>query len=141
MARHPSKAPQSAEAARLRRRELWQRDRAQSEAMRSAWPLVEQLRIELSFHDATTVIMPSAQSHVMNPPSRAFFRFPCPYADCDGEYDLGGAVTSTLGGHRATGGSQLRCEGVRPRNRLSGDRCGLELEFRLLAQYADATVT
>jgi hypothetical protein len=141
MARHPSKAPQSAEAARLRRRELWQRDRAQSEPMRSAWPQVEQLRVELSFRDATTVIMPSAQSHVLNPPSRAFFRFPCPYADCDGEYDLAGVVTSTLGAHRAQAASQLRCEGVRPRNRLSGDRCGLALEFRLLAQYADATVT
>ena len=140
MARHPSKAPQSAEAARLRRREVWQRDRAQSEPMRSAWPQVEQLRIELAFHDATTVIAPSAQSHVMNPPSRAFFRFPCPYADCDGEYDLGAAVGSTLGAHRVHSGSQLRCEGVRPRIRLLGDRCGLELEFRLLAQYADATV-
>lgn len=140
MARHPSKAPQSAEAARLRRREVWQRDRAQSETMRGAWPRVEQLRVELSFRDATTVIAPSAQSHVLNPPSRAFFRFPCPYADCDGEYDLGAMVHSTLGAHRALAGSQLRCEGVRPRNRLSGDRCGLELEFRLLAQYATATV-
>jgi len=140
MARHPAKAPQSAEAARLRRREIWQRDRTQSEPMRSAWPQVEQLRVELSFHDSTTVIAPSAQSHVLNPPSRAFFRFPCPYADCDGEFDLGGLVTSTLGAQRAHSGSQLHCEGVRPRNRLLGDRCGLDLEFRLLVQYAGATV-
>lgn len=141
MARHPGKAPQTAEAARLRRREQWQRERAQSEPMRTAWPQVEQLRFDMQFHDTTTVIAPSAQSHVLNPPSRAFFRFPCPYADCDGEFDLSAAVLSLLGSHKPKVATKLKCEGVRPRNRLSGDCCGLDLECRLLAQYDDATVT
>ena len=38
---------------------------------------------------------------VLHPPAPAYFLFPCPYADCDGEFDLGSAVAQ-LAAHRET---------------------------------------
>src|SRR5215467_10293588 len=71
------------------------RDRASSQAMRAAFPTVRQLRIELKF-EGSQPNTPASQSHVLYPPARAFFGYPCPYADCDGHFDLGEAVKAAL---------------------------------------------
>ncbi len=71
------------------------RDRSAAEALRTAFPSLHQLRIELKF-EGPFANTPTAQSHVLYPPARAFFGYPCPFADCDGHFDLREAVKAAL---------------------------------------------
>src|SRR5579863_7188108 len=96
------------------RRYRRQYDRDRSPALRSAFPQLLQLNIELSFGDRTGAapkeVVPSSQSHAFYPPAQAFFRFRCPCADCDGEFDLSTNVAqlaATTG--RGSPPSPLRC--------------------------------
>lgn len=138
MPRTSNKPPQSAEAARQRRRELWQRDRSQAAVLRVAWPRVDQFRVELTFDDGTRN-PPSMQSHVLNPPSRAFFRFPCPFADCDGEYDVSEPIGKLGQTRRGEVSGDLVCEGARLTTRDPAHRCGLALRYKILATYSTET--
>ena len=83
------------------RRYRRQYDRDRSPALRSAFPQLQQLNIELSFGDRTGAapkeVVPSSQSHAFYPPAQAFFRFRCPCADCDGEFDLSANVAQLAG--------------------------------------------
>src|SRR5688572_10547268 len=72
-------------------RERQRRDRALAPAMRVRYPQFAALRLECEFSDAA-VLAPAPHVMVMHPPAPAFFLFPCPFADCDGEYDLTAAV-------------------------------------------------
>src|SRR6201999_1785565 len=76
-------APRNVDAHTLRVERL-RRDRAASKSLRVAFPAIQQLHLELKFA-GTTANSPGAQSHVMHPPARAYFMFPCPYANCDGQ--------------------------------------------------------
>jgi hypothetical protein len=140
MARPPSgKTPVSAEAIRQQRWEILQRDRAKAAAMRSAWPDVDVLHVRLEFADGTA-IPPSVQSHQFNPPAKAFFRFPCPFADCSGEFELGPVVSQSLEAGRATVSRRFACEGVRARDRVTGHKCGLRLEASVRVDYRSDAV-
>jgi hypothetical protein len=121
-------------AARLERKDRLRRDRANSLTLRAAFPNVQQLRLELAFA-STQATTPAAQSHVLHPPALAFFEFPCPYADCDGRFDLSGAVKDALGGatHQATGA--LECSGQRAVNPGSKQICELRLSYTVTATY------
>ncbi|HTY50727.1 MAG TPA: hypothetical protein VMB48_13645 [Steroidobacteraceae bacterium] len=109
------------------------RDRAAALTLRVAYPGVELLRVELHFRG--TPYAPALQSHELHPAARAYFEFPCPYADCDGSFDLNQAVKAALsqGRHRAEG--VLECPGARARDHASQRPCGLQLVYQISALY------
>lgn len=121
-------------AVRQERTEQLRRDRAAAQALRSAFPAVQQLRLDMQFEGSTANI-PTAQSHVLYPPAPAFFTFPCPYADCDGQFDLTAAVNAALAepSHEAQGA--LECSGTRVGERASRQPCRLRLVHRIAAVY------
>lgn len=120
----------NARHARLDRR---RRDRAAAPALRTAYPDVEQLRLELYFRGAEYV--PAPQSHELHPAAQAFFEFPCPYADCDGSFDLNPAVRAVLGAAKLKAEGELECGGMRVRDQASQHPCGLQLIYHISALY------
>ena len=119
-------------AMRQERMDQFRRDRATAPVLRATFPMVEQLRIALKF-EAPSSSAPTPQSHVLYPPARAFFEYPCPYWDCDGQFDLGGAVRAALADatHRAEG--VLECQGSRIGDRASKRPCLLRLSYEVSA--------
>jgi hypothetical protein len=114
--------------------EQFRHDRATAPVLRAIFPAVEQLRIELKF-EAPSLSLPTPQSHVLYPPARAFFRYPCPYWDCDGQFDLRGAVDAAVAdaSHRAEG--VLECQGSRIGDRGSRRPCHLRLFYGIAATF------
>lgn len=127
-------APPSSAAVRQERSIRLRRERAAALALRAVFPAVQQLRLELRFED-TRANVPVPQSHILHPPARAYFGFSCPYADCDGQFDLTAAVNSAVNGpsHRADG--MLECAGVRPGDCASKRPCQLHLIYTITATY------
>jgi len=115
------------------RRDQLIRERTQAASLRQAFPRIEQLRIELSFSDARGRAH-SPQVHTLYPAARAFFRFACTCTDCDGDYDLDGAVTSFLKstpkGTRSARGT-LVCDGARRDLRRDGTTCSIRIDYQL----------
>jgi len=118
--------------AHQQRVELLRRNRAASLSLRVAFPAVQELRLEFKFLGVTPNA-PGSQSHVLHPPARAFFTFPCPYANCDGQYDLTDAVNAAVAdpAHRAEG--MLDCSGLRARKYDSKQPCLLNLSYTVTA--------
>src|SRR5450756_788475 len=116
-------------AARQLRQDRLRRDRAAAQAIRSAFPTIGRLRLDLSF-EGTGTSTPAAQSHVMHPPARAFFEFPCPYADCDGQFDLNAAATSVLASSAEHAEGEIECPGVRARDRMGRQACHLRVLYK-----------
>jgi hypothetical protein len=115
------------------------RERAAAPQLRVAFPGVQQLRLELKFEGVTTNI-PASQSHVLHPPARAFFEFPCPYADCDGQFNLTGAVSLLLAERTSKAGTSkaegvLKCQGQRPDRRTIRASCQLHLNYEFIVTY------
>ena len=119
-------------ATRQERMDRSRRDRATAPALRAAFPTVQQLRIEFKF-EAPSPSAPTPQSHVLYPPAPAFFEYPCPYWDCDGQFDLGSAVKAAVAdaAHRAEG--VLECRGSRGGERTSRRPCLLRLAYEVTA--------
>jgi hypothetical protein len=119
---------------RQQRADQLRRDRAASQSVRVAFPAIQELRLELKFV-GTNSNAPGSQSHVLHPPARAFFTFPCPYANCDGQYDLTEAVTAALEdpAHRAEG--MLECRGLRAQKYDSKQPCQLHLLYTVTATH------
>lgn len=113
------------------------RDREAAPKLRAMFPEVEQLRIELSF-EGGAASTPVPQSHVLHPPARAYFSFPCPYADCDGRFELTAAVHEAVEkpAHRVEG--ELECAGSRAFDSASKRPCQLRLHFTLTAKCPPA---
>lgn len=111
------------------------REREAAPKLRTMFPAVEQLRFELSFEGGGAVT-PVPQSHVLHPPARAYFSFPCPYADCDGRFELAAAVHAAIQdpSHRIEG--VLECPGSRVSDFRSKPLCQLRLSFTLTAVCA-----
>src|SRR6266436_4256910 len=114
--------------------ERLRRDRAAAQALRVAFPAVQHLRLELKF-ESTTSSTPTLQSHVLHPPARAFFEFPCPYSDCDGQFDLTGAVSAALADPVTQAEGMLECAGLRARDHASKQPCQLHLVYSITATY------
>ena len=116
-------------------RERLMSERTRSAPLRDVFPDVDQLRIELIFNDAGAHT-PSPQLHTLYPAASAFFRFSCPCADCDGDFDLTGAVASliesTAGRRRvdASSSGRMQCQGVRLRDMAGQKECLMQLTFR-----------
>jgi hypothetical protein len=97
------------------------------------YPDVQQVRLELQFDGTSNTL--ASQAHVLHPPARAFFDYPCPYADCDGHFDLTSAVTGALAASTGQTAGVLECEGQRSRDYASKQPCQLQLSYRIIAQY------
>jgi hypothetical protein len=108
------------------------RDRAAAQLLRTAFPTLQHLRIELKFQGLGA---PTPQSHVLYPPARAFFEYPCPYADCDGQFDLARAVRAAMADATHRAGGMLECHGSRGRDRISGRPCPLQLVYEVTATF------
>jgi hypothetical protein len=120
--------------ARQQRADQLRRDRAASQSLRVAFPAVQQLRLELSFAGATANT-PGSQSHVLHPPAQAFFTFPCPYANCDGQYDLTEAVNAALADPARRAEGMLECRGLRAQKYDSKQPCQLHLIYTVTATH------
>jgi hypothetical protein len=116
----------------------FRRDRVTAPALRAAFPTVEELRIELKF-EGPNPSAPTPQSHVLYPPAPAFFEYPCPYWDCDGQFDLGGVVKAALANttHRVEGA--LECRGSRGGERTSRRPCQLRLAYEVTVTFRPKT--
>jgi len=127
----------SSAVARQQRRDRLRRDRAAAVALRVAFPAVQHLRLELKF-ESSSAQAPTLQSHILHPPAQAFFEFQCPYADCDGHFDLRGPVKAALAdpAHHA---AVLECSGLRPWDCASKRPCQLQLLYKVTATYHRGT--
>ncbi|HEY3784116.1 MAG TPA: hypothetical protein VGL55_02420 [Steroidobacteraceae bacterium] len=124
----------SPDASRQERTERLRRQRAAARALRVAFPAIQQLRLELTF-DSGTTNAPVPQSHILHPAAQAFFEFPCPYADCDGKYDLTAAVDTALANKTGKARGSLECPGHRPEHYNSRRPCKLRLSYAITATY------
>jgi len=111
--------------------------------LRTAYPEVSQLSIELAFADRTGTVAkepaPSSQSHAFYPPARAFFRFTCPCADCNGEFDLSASVAQVAASSsRASRSGTANCNALAcaRADRVTGASCPIELTCRIVAKAA-----
>jgi hypothetical protein len=123
------------------RRNQRQYDRDHAPTLRTTFPQIATLQIELIFSDRTGMA-PSSQSHAMFPAARAFFRFACPCFDCDGEFDLSANVTTVAAGTKPasrTSAGQMNCQGMRSRDRITGARCPITLDWRIVMTRAEST--
>lgn len=121
-------------ALRQERAERLRRDRAATLTLREAFPSVQQLRLELKFEGAAANL-PAAQSHVLHPPARAFFAFPCPHADCDGQFDLTAAVGAVLTNQAVGAQGVLKCPGQRLDRGAARVPCELDLHYSFNVMY------
>jgi hypothetical protein len=119
-------------AERQERRDRLRRDSAAALALREVFPAVQQLQLELMFQ-ATGSVTPATQSHTLHPAARAFFKFPCCYADCDGYFDLSAAIDAAVKdpAHRAIG--TLACSGKRAVRVGEKEACQLQLNYTVVA--------
>lgn len=125
-------------AKRQERRERLLSSRATARALREVFPTVQQLRLDLLFRSPGPST-PAMQSHTLHAAARAFFEFPCPYADCDGQFDLSAAVRTTVADptHRATG--ELECAGKRAVRVGESELCALHLSYTVTARFQGDT--
>ena len=112
--------------------EQLRQDRALAPVLRTAFPTVQHLRIELRFQGSGPSV-PTSQTHMLYPPARALFEYQCPYSDCDGQFSLDGPVRVALADstHRAEG--VVECHGSRGQDRASRRACLLQLSYEVTA--------
>lgn len=113
-------------------RERQRRDRASTPTLRARFPAFASLRIEFEFNDPGP-FSPVPQATVLHPPASAYFVFPCPYQDCDGEFDLSSAVLELSRGDEGHLDGQLKCTGHRSAE-AGRSPCQLTLDYSLEAQ-------
>jgi hypothetical protein len=118
-------------SARNQLRERQRRDRAAAQSLRVRYAHWASLRIEFNFGDRAGTA-PAPHLMVMHPPSQAYFVFPCPYADCDGEFDLTAAVTEVARASSERHEGVLTCAGHRTRDRNGRLPCQLTLEYTIV---------
>jgi hypothetical protein len=117
------------------RKERMRRAREAAQTLRSAFPHATLVNIQLQFLPAAAPPHAS-QSFVMYPAARAFFEYPCPYGDCDGIYQLGAAAVQALGQGNSPVSGTLECAGVRSRDGLQRQACGLPVSYTITVQHA-----
>jgi hypothetical protein len=132
-------ASRKAVSASEQRRNNLQFERERARVLRELYPAIGSVRVGLVFGDGAPR-MPSPQSHTFYPAASAFFRFACPCAECDGDFDLGPVVGSLLADVASAPPASARqvtgrktCDGVRLRDRAGGHPCLMSLEYQLAA--------
>ena len=118
----------SSASGRNQLREKQRRDRATAQAMRNAYPQFASLRLEFDFSEPETSA-PAPQVLVLHPPSQAYFVFSCPYADCDGEFDLTTEVAALARSGEPSCEGHQRCGGQRARDARGRMPCDLTLDY------------
>ncbi len=113
------------------------RDREAAPKLRTMFPVVEQLRVELSF-EGDGAVTPVPQSYVLHPPACAYFSFPCPYGDCDGRFELTAAVHAVVEDSSHLIEGVLDCAGSRVSAFRFKPLCLLRLCFTLTAVCSPA---
>jgi hypothetical protein len=121
-------------AKRQERMDQLRRDRATAQVLRTAFPTLKHLRIDLRFQ-GTSSSVPTPQSHVLYPPARAFFEYRCPYSDCDGQFDLSDAVKAALADATHCTRGVIECSGSRGGGATSRRPCLLQLLYEVTATY------
>lgn len=122
------------EAVGLARADRMRRDRSSAPVLRIAFPTIQQIHLELKF-EGSGRLTPASQSHGMHPPARAYFEFPCPYANCGGSFDLTGAVNLALADEARHSEGVMECAGSRARDYASRQTCGLRLVYTIDATF------
>jgi hypothetical protein len=113
-------------------RERQRRDRATAQLMRILYPQFASLKLQFAFSEPDPeASAPAPHLLVMHPPSQAYFVFPCPYADCDGEFDLGSVVAALARSKEHQCHGQLKCGGQRVRDKNGRTPCQLTLEYTI----------
>ena len=120
---------------RTQLRERQRRDRAATQPLRLRYPQFSSLRLEFDLSDKGR-FTPAPQVTVLHPPAAAYFIFPCPYTDCDGEFDLAPVIEELANGGEALDSGQLRCGGHRIGAGGMRISCELLLEYSVHAQRA-----
>jgi hypothetical protein len=131
---HVRLGPPNSTNTRQERRDQLRRNRATAQPLRAAFPAVQQVRIELRF-EGPSASTPTSQSHVLYPPAPAFFEYSCPYADCDGQFDLSSAVKAVLADATRPADGVIECNGLRARDHASKQPCLLQLLYTVTATY------
>jgi hypothetical protein len=114
------------------RAERMRRGRDAALPLRIAFPDVQQIRLEFSFKESSAYI-PTGQLHALYPPARAYFDFPCPHADCSGQFDLASIVRQTVVDHPHSSSGSISCSGSRTGARGSLQPCELHLVYLVTA--------
>jgi hypothetical protein len=124
------------------RRQAMQSSRIRAASVRTAFPKVAVIRLELDFVSGMH-FAPSSQTFLLYPSAHAFFRFACPCADCDGDFNLTADVTEVVSLRPQTASDpgssfagQNCCQGVRRRDTAHSRPCGIELNFRIAVELA-----
>src|SRR6188508_2413166 len=106
------------------------RNRLAAKELRVQYPQFATIRVDLVFDDEFSQ-PPAPQSIVLHPPARAYFVYPCPYASCNGEFDLAAPVADVADkGHDSAAG-HTTCKGERVRGRLGKTPCDLHVEYSI----------
>jgi hypothetical protein len=68
---------------------------------------------------------------VFHPPAPAYFCFPCPYSDCNGEFNLTKQVDLAVSSRETECSDHVICGGARHR----GDTCKLRLDYSISPDF------
>jgi hypothetical protein len=113
--------------------ERQRRARAGAAPLKARFPEISSLRLEFDFSDAGP-FTPVSQVTEMHPAARAYFVFPCPYFDCDGEFDLSAPITTMVSANEMHCEGKINCTGHRTRDIKGRAQCDLTLAYRIGAQ-------
>lgn len=116
------------------RRDESQRRRAAAGTIRTAFPHVDLVRVQLRFGPGAGSA-PAAQLHALHAPASASFEFACPVGDCDGNFDLNGVIRPLLSASGNHADGNLHCTGTRAHGSAARRSCGLLLRYRVSALY------
>lgn len=119
------------------RRERLRKGYDAAQTLRSAFMDAAPVRVHLEFLPVTAPPH-AAQSFVMYPAARAFFEYPCPYGDCDGIYELGAAAAQALAPDSPGVSGTVECCGLRSRDGLPRQPCGLRMTYTITARQPPA---
>jgi hypothetical protein len=121
------------------REELLRQGRAAAPPLRDAWPTAAFVKVTLRFV-TSTLPGPAEQSVALYPAARAYFVYPCPHGDCNGVFDLGAAAERALKREKSHVEDTLECAGLRSRDGLTRQPCGVRVSYRITAQHEPAAV-
>jgi hypothetical protein len=121
--------------ASLGRDERLRKAHAGAKTLRTAFPGTALVSVQLHFLQESATPH-AAQSFVLYPGARALFAYPCPYGDCDGIYELEAEAQRTLALEAPSISGTAECCGMRSRNGLSRQACGLQMSYSITAQRA-----
>jgi hypothetical protein len=112
--------------------------RVHAKTLRDSFPRAALVDLHLRFQP-TDGQEHAAQSFRLYPGALAFFEYPCPYGDCDGTYDLSGAVGHLFAGGAPRAEGTAACAGTRSRDGKARQPCALDVSYSITAQLEEST--